>query len=156
MESSELPVEQKHKEIEEAQQVERTLSVKLLYNYSEKTILVPISEDIIETIKTKAHELFGLSCIRLEIDRKPVVSIEQIFTHSSSRISVIGVKNKCSMEKCKNRINLSTPDMECNFCRKAFCIKHSIPEGHSCQNISKCREKAIQENHRKLMTSRKP
>lgn len=156
MESSGPAVGEKYKEIEETQEVERTLSIKLLYNYNEKTILVPVSENILEQIKEKAHDLFGLSCIRLEIDRKPVISSEQIFSNTSQSICVAGVKNKCSMEKCKNRINLLTSDLECNFCNKAFCMRHSIPEGHSCQNISECREKAAKENHRKLMATKKP
>ncbi|KAI5191295.1 hypothetical protein NEMIN01_1454 [Nematocida minor] len=155
MESSEPAVGQQYQEIEDAQTVERTLSIKIVYNYSEKTILVTISEDILEKIKRKAHELFGLSCIRLEIDRKPVTAPEQIFNHPSAKITVVGIKNKCMLEKCKNRVN-PTSDLECKFCCKSFCIKHSIPEGHACENISDCKEKAAQENLKKLLSSGRP
>lgn len=153
MESSEPAVKAQHKETEEGKAVERTTSLKVVYNYSEKTILVTLSAGILEEIKKKVHELFGLSCIRLEIDRKPIISADQIFASPSPKITVTGIKNKCCLQNCTNRVKL-TSELECKFCSKSFCIKHALPEGHFCDNISECKAQAAEENLKKLLGGR--
>ncbi|KAI5161006.1 hypothetical protein NEAUS03_1456 [Nematocida ausubeli] len=152
MESSEPAVTPAHK-AKESHSVIRQISFTIVYNYIEKAISTNVSEDILEEIKEKAKELFGLSCIRLEIDKKPVTSPSQIFGISNLKITVIGIKNKCALSMCKNRVN-SPKDLRCKFCLKSFCIKHSIPEGHSCENILDCKDVAIKNNIKNLLHDR--
>ncbi|KAH9386199.1 uncharacterized protein NEMAJ01_1095 [Nematocida major] len=154
MKSSEPAVTTAHKEASEAPCINRTISIGLVYNYVEKLITVEGTENILAEIKRKAHEAFGLSCVRLEIGKKPITSVDQIFSQIPPMISVIGIKNKCHIEKCKNRVNTAS-EMKCKFCTKSFCIKHSIPEGHSCENISECKQNAAEENLKKLLSSGK-
>ncbi|KAI5183000.1 hypothetical protein NEIRO03_0627 [Nematocida sp. AWRm78] len=152
MESSEPAVTSTHK-VEETQSVVRQISIIIVHNYVERTISVNVSEGILEEIKGKAKELFGLSCIRVEIDKKLITSADQIFKCTNPKITIAGIKNKCALSMCRNRVN-SSSDLECKFCSKSFCIKHSIPEGHSCENISDCKDVAIKNNIRNLLHDR--
>ncbi|KAI5188661.1 hypothetical protein NECID01_0274 [Nematocida sp. AWRm77] len=130
--------------------VERGVSVKIVHNYNEETVLACVGEDVIEKIKKKAHELFGLSCVRLEVDRKPLVSPTQIFSMPSPRVYVLGVKNKCAVQVCRNSAG-SSISISCKFCAKSFCTKHTLPEEHVCEQISLCKEEAAQENLKNLL-----
>ncbi|OAG29403.1 hypothetical protein NEDG_00536 [Nematocida displodere] len=132
---------------------ERTVSIKIVYNYAEESVLVSASADIVDEIKKKAHELFSLSCIRLEIDGRPLKSADQIFGVEVPVVSVIGIKKKCAVGVCKNSAG-SSLQTTCKFCTKNFCIRHSIPEEHTCENLSMCKAEAVQENLEKLLSGK--
>jgi predicted nucleic acid binding AN1-type Zn finger protein len=49
-------------------------------------------------------------------------------------------KKRCSHPDCSKKIKLT--DMECR-CEKIFCLKHRLPENHSCDFDYKSLEKEI-------------
>jgi len=131
--------------------VERTLSIKIVHNYVEKSIVLSSSEDFIETIKRKAHELFSLTCVRLELDRKPLVSASQLFALSHPKVLIYGVKNKCGVSLC-NISSGTSISIYCKFCSKSFCSKHTMPEEHLCEQISICIKESVLENSKNLLS----
>ncbi|KAI5184387.1 hypothetical protein NEHOM01_0132 [Nematocida homosporus] len=133
--------------------VERTLSVKIVYNYTEQLLSLAFNEDIIASLKKKAHELFGLSCIRLEIDHKPLTSPSQLLSAPLPSVLVLGIRRKCSHSSCTNPI--LTSSLACKYCTKAFCAKHSVPEEHLCDSLDRCREAAAQDNSERLLSGAK-
>ncbi|KAI5180341.1 hypothetical protein NEOKW01_0645 [Nematocida sp. AWRm80] len=155
MESSECPLSSNALE-KEAPSIERVLSVRMVYNYTEKTILLSGEEDIIQSIKQQAEKLFSLSHVRLEIDKKPLTLAEQLFSTPNPKVFVIGIKNKCALEECKNIAHSLAMALCCKFCKKSFCQRHFIPEEHVCENISVCKEEAAQDNLKRLLNKQVP
>lgn len=134
-----------HQEIEQI--AEKMITVRLIYNYEEQIVQVPVVGDSLMEIQRKAHELFSLSCIRLEIEHKPLTSIDQLIA-SSGKVTVCGTKSKCMLLSCRNRPIVS---LLCKYCSKAFCQLHSIPEEHKCDKIAICHKEAAQKNKRSLL-----
>ncbi|KAI5171354.1 hypothetical protein NEFER03_0713 [Nematocida sp. LUAm3] len=139
------PAEQE-KRSEGISSVERTIGIKIIYNYAEKNLLLPVESDLLERIKKEASEIFSVSSVRLEVEGKPLLSAQQIIS-CSSPITILGIKNKCILSNCCNRASSIT----CKYCEKAFCSKHTIPEEHACEHIDKCKEEAITNNRKKLL-----
>lgn len=138
-----LAIERKNQEKKPA--YGRDITLTITYNYEERKVEVPFNDSLLDEIKKQAHAVFSLSCIRLEVDGHPLLSPNQIFTANSPKITVFGIKNKCFLLDCRNRAS-GPLKRTCRFCKKPFCIRHSIPESHQCERLSDCKKKAVNDN----------
>lgn len=46
----------------------------------------------------------------------------------------------CTLQDCANPVARVIGN--CRWCSEKFCLKHRLPEAHSCQNISGCKAEA--------------
>ena len=53
------------------------------------------------------------------------------------------------MSDCFKRNALIVGD--CKYCKKSFCLKHRLPECHSCQNLQACKDAHFEKNKNALI-----
>lgn len=130
----------------------KRLRLKIVHAYVEKEIDVVAGGNLVASIKHAAHAAFSLACLRLEVGGRPLIAPEQVAeaAEHALAIEVFGVKDKCSLPRCRNRVS-KAGDFECKFCASAFCIRHHLPEEHKCQCIKKCKEEAAKKNNVRLI-----
>lgn len=54
----------------------------------------------------------------------------------------------CQFPDCKGK---ALDLCHCNYCQKDFCLKHRLPETHTCENINSLREKKLDLLKKNLM-----
>lgn len=79
--------------------------------------------------------------VKQKLEQKTVITHA---THVATKASHL-----CPFETCPMSTNLVS--ISCEFCSKAFCVKHALPEVHGCSEaISKQAKKNIKEELKKL------
>ena len=58
---------------------------------------------------------------------------------------------RCSCADCKQKVALVG---HCNHCSSDFCLKHRLPEDHSCAQMEAVKKQARDSNATKLMSER--
>ena len=58
------------------------------------------------------------------------------------------MKTTCYFSNCTRRVALIG---DCRFCKSKFCLKHRLPEEHSCQKMEDCRKNAFNINEENVM-----
>ncbi|KAG2221880.1 hypothetical protein INT45_012524 [Circinella minor] len=62
------------------------------------------------------------------------------------------IKNRCTYNNCTGRVVKIIG--ECRYCDSKYCGRHRLPESHSCNNITSCRQDAYEKNTSKLLRER--
>ncbi|KAI7904459.1 polyubiquitin [Cokeromyces recurvatus] len=61
-------------------------------------------------------------------------------------------KNRCAYQSCSDKIVKIIGD--CRYCQHKFCARHRLPEAHSCENLTSCKQAAHERNSIKLLSER--
>lgn len=62
------------------------------------------------------------------------------------------IKNRCAYNNCTSKVVKIIGD--CRYCNSKYCGRHRLPESHSCDNITSCRQDAYDKNTSKLLRER--
>ncbi|KAI8992685.1 polyubiquitin [Pilobolus umbonatus] len=61
-------------------------------------------------------------------------------------------KNRCAFLHCNDKPVKIIGD--CRYCQQKYCARHRLPEAHSCENLTSCRQAAHERNSIKLLSER--
>jgi predicted nucleic acid binding AN1-type Zn finger protein len=61
-------------------------------------------------------------------------------------------KTVCNYSNCCNRAVVIIG--RCNYCERDFCLKHRIPEAHTCPSMGLCNQRAFDRNAVNLMAGK--
>lgn len=60
--------------------------------------------------------------------------------------------NRCQFGDCHNRVVKIIGD--CRYCQSKFCSSHRLPEAHACQNLTSCKDAALQRLQDRLIAEK--
>lgn len=62
----------------------------------------------------------------------------------------VGMQKKtvCSYKECHKRTVVVVGS--CTYCKHDFCLKHRIPEAHTCSSMGVCKQRAFDRNSLEL------